>query len=119
MRTLFAVVPATLLTAAAAQAQTPAGDQIFKQRCQMCHSVKAGAPAGIAPNLAGVVGRKAGSTAFAYSPALKASKIVWTKAILDSYLAAPAKVVPGTRMVVAVSDAGQRGALINYLATLK
>jgi cytochrome c len=69
----------------------------------------------LAPNLAGVVGRKAGSTAFNYSTALKNSNLVWNRANLDRYLTAPARTVPGTRMVVSVTDAAQRAALLNYL----
>lgn len=100
-------------------AQVATGDVLFRQRCALCHSVVSGKVSTLAPNLAGVVGRKAGTTAFAYSPAMKASKIIWLRAILDKYLAAPAKTVPGTRMAIAVADAKQRGLLIDYLATVK
>jgi cytochrome c2 len=34
---------------------------------------------------------------------------------LEAFLAAPAKVAPGTRMVVSVSKAEDRAALIRYL----
>lgn len=110
---------AALLVAGSAQAQGVSGEQVFKQRCQMCHVVKAGAPNLLGPSLAGVVGRKAGTAAFAYTPAMKAAKIIWTKDALDKFLAAPGKMVPGTRMVVNVSDATQRKALVSYLATVK
>jgi cytochrome c len=110
---------AALLVAGSAQAQGVSGEQIFKQRCQMCHGVRAGAPSLLGPSLAGVVGRKAGTTAFAYTPAMKAAKITWTKDVLDKFLTAPGKMVPGTRMVMSVSDAVQRRALVGYLATLK
>lgn len=105
--------------AGSASAQTASGDQLFKQRCAACHSItpKSGP---IAPTLAGVVGRKSGTAAFpGYSPALKAAGIVWTQAKLDTFLAAPMKVVPGTRMVTAVPAAADRKALIGYLAKLK
>jgi cytochrome c len=108
-----------LLVTGLAQAQTPSGEQIYKQRCQMCHVVKAGAPSMLGPNLAGVVGRPAGTAKFNYSPAMKATKITWTKDTLNTYLAGPGKMVPGTRMVVNVSDATQRKAVIGYLATIK
>lgn len=94
----------------------PDGAKIFRQRCQACHTDVAGEPAKVGPNLAGVVGRKAAATKFAYSPALKSSGLVWTKANLDRYLAAPTKTVPGTRMVIAVSAKPDRDALIAYLA---
>jgi cytochrome c len=102
-----------------AMAQDADGGALFKQRCQMCHTVDAGKPAGLAPNLAGVVGRKAASTAFNYSPALKASGLTWSKATLDSFLTAPMKLVPGTRMVIAIPDPQQRAAVIAYLASTK
>ncbi len=120
---LSAIIAATGLAALAVSAgaapPAPAGDQSFKQRCQMCHALTPGGASGpLAPNLRGVVGRKAGSTAFkTYSPALKGSSIVWNAAKLDAYLAAPGKTVPGTRMVIAVSDPAQRKAIIAYLAT--
>ncbi|WP_312367974.1 c-type cytochrome [Stenotrophomonas sp.] len=107
---------------AAAPASTPAptpqisGEQAFAM-CVACHSRDAGAPQRMGPNLWGVVGRKAGSNpGFDYSPALKASNITWDAAQLDAYLAAPAKHVPGTRMVIAVPDPARRQALIEYLS---
>lgn len=98
---------------------TPGGDTLFRQRCVMCHSNVAGKTTPLGPNLVGVVGRKAGSTTFKHSPAMKASGIVWNSASLDRYLASPTKTVPGSKMTVSVADAGQRAALIRYLGTLK
>lgn len=101
-------------------AQAATGDQIYKQRCAACHAVTPGKSGPMAPTLAGVVGRKAGTGPFpGYSPALKAAGTVWTQAKLDTFLAAPTKVVPGTRMVIPVPNADDRKALIGYLATLK
>lgn len=115
----LAFTATALLFAGAVQAQAPSGEQIFKQRCQMCHMAKAGAPNVLAPSLAGVVGRAAGTAKFNYSPAMKAAKITWTKEALNTFLAAPGKMVPGTRMIVNVSDPVQRKTLIGYLATVK
>jgi len=112
----FALSALALLPAAAPQSTV--GANLFRQRCQSCHSVTAGARSPLAPNLKGVVGRKAASAPFNYSPALKASNITWTKANLDKFLAAPGKMVPGTRMVIAVTDAQQRAELIKYLASV-
>jgi cytochrome c len=103
-------------------AQTAAfsGDALFKQRCAMCHSVVKGKAGGVGPNLAGVVGRKSGmASGYAYSAGMKKANLVWNAANLDRFIAAPAKVVPGTKMVIAVSDAKQRAALVAYLAGVK
>ena len=110
------VLPAT----GAAQAG-PSGEMLFKQRCQACHTVIAGKTAPVGPNLYGVVNRKAAAspTPFNYSPALKKSGLTWNRASLDTYLTAPMKLVPGTRMVISLPDAKQRAAVIDYLARAK
>lgn len=102
---------------ASATAAPPAADgqTLFRQRCQACHTDQAGQPAKVGPNLSGVIGRKAATARFNYSPALKASKLTWTRENLDKFLSGPAKMIPGTRMVISVTDAGQRKALIDYL----
>ena len=112
--------PAASVATAPASTPAPApeisGEQAFAM-CTACHSRDAGAPQRMGPNLRGVVGRKAGSNpGFDYSPALKASNITWDAAQLEAYLAAPAKHVPGTRMVIAVPDPARRQALIEYLS---
>lgn len=85
----------------------------------MCHTTAPGQKAGLGPNLAGLNGRKAASTAFLYSPALKASGIKWDKTTLDTFLQGPSKMVPGTRMAVSVTNPAERAALINYLVSLR
>ena len=42
--------------------------------------------------------------------------MTWNRETLDSFLIAPARKVPGTRMVVSVPDAQQRARLIAFLA---
>lgn len=108
-----------LFAASQATAQQTDGGAIFRQRCQMCHVSVSTQKTGLGPNLARVVGRRAASTAFAYSTALKASALTWDKPTLDRFLTAPMKMVPGTRMVMAVPNGVERGALIGYLATLR
>ena len=120
MRLTTFLMCAAALLATPAFAQAPDGGTIFKQRCGACHSAVKGAPAGIAPNMAGIAGRKAASSAYAnYSPALKASNLKWDAATLDKFLSGPTKLVPGTRMVISLSDPGQRAAVVAYLGTLK
>ncbi len=106
-------------TSSPALAAPTVGEALFRQRCQACHSVTTPAISGVGPSLRGLVGRKAASTVFNYSPALKASTLVWTKPNLDRFIAAPAKTVPGTRMFIALPDAKQRAAVIDYLSTVK
>jgi cytochrome c len=121
LKTVFILIGGLSVLPMIAAKAAPAADggALFKQRCAICHASKAGAPSSLGPNLAGVTGRKAGATKFAYSSALKASKIDWNKPNLDRYLAGPTKMVPGTRMVINVSDAAQRAAIISHLATLR
>lgn len=96
-----------------------AGAAAYKMRCAVCHGVQAEGGV-IGPGLKGVFGAKGAAGPYAkYSPTLKAAKITWTAANLDSWLAAPAKIAPGTSMAVAVPEPMVRENLIAYLATLK
>lgn len=109
---------AASVTAPAHAQNAGAGAAMFKQQCQMCHVNTAGAKGFAAPNLFGVVGRKAASTPFAYSAALKASGKTWDAKTLDTFLTAPGKLVPGTRMAVSIPDPKKRADMIAYLKTL-
>lgn len=115
LATLIAL-PAT----AASAADAAHGAVVFKQ-CAVCHNFKAGAPNKIGPNLWGVVGRKSATVAgFNYSAAMKAANKVWTPAVLDVYLTAPAKAVPGTKMAFAgLKNPADRADVIAYLQTGK
>jgi cytochrome c len=108
----------TVSAVAAEAAGDPArGAQAYESRCGGCHSVLADR---IGPRHAGVVGRRAGSVAgFDYSPALKASRIVWDAAALDRWLTDPEALVPGQRMGYSLADAAVRADVIAYLATLR
>lgn len=113
---LAAILAATATSAAAA---SPSGQAVFEQRCSVCHAVQP-APGKMGPPLAGVAGRKAATVAgYAYSNALKTSNITWTPDKLDAFLKAPAKTVPGTKMLLGAPDAEQRAAVIQYLGSLK
>lgn len=97
----------------------PTGQQVFEQRCTVCHSLRP-APGKMGPPLAGVAGRKAGTApGFAYSAAMKASGITWTPAELDAFIKAPGKKVPGTKMLLGAPDDAQRAAVIEYLMSVK
>ncbi|HEX7856839.1 MAG TPA: c-type cytochrome [Sphingobium sp.] len=124
LKTFFAfasvVVASTSVPQAVVAAERLDGATVFRQRCQACHTAVAGQPSRVGPNLAGVVGRKAASVpAFNYSAALKASGLTWTRGNLDRFLQAPARMVPGTRMAVALTDNAQRAAVLTYLTAPK
>jgi cytochrome c len=81
------------------RAQDAAAGQTNFLICSACHEIGPGAQNAIGPVLNGVVGRKAGTyPGYAYSDANKNSDITWTEDELQKYLAAPQKVVPGTKM---------------------
>ena len=115
MRKLLGLA-AIVLGAGAAQAQV---DPSFAQ-CAACHTVAPGQNR-LGPTLYKVVGRKKASVpGFAYSPAMKAQKGVWTEAELNAYIANPRAKVPGTRMVYAgMPDAAKRTRLIAWLKSIK
>jgi cytochrome c len=107
---------ATLL----ASADPQAGQETAKV-CAACHNFTEGAGAKIGPDLYQVVGRKVASKpGFSYSAALKqfADK-TWTYELLNTWLTAPSKMAPGTKMTFAgLSDPGDRANVLAYLRTL-
>ncbi len=88
-------------------------------QCRACHSLEAGAPHKLGPNLFGIIGQPAASRAgFNYSPALKASGLVWDRATLDRWIEKPSAVLKGHRMVfIGIPDAARRAALIDFIAS--
>ncbi|PLK73266.1 hypothetical protein C0V73_04785 [Rhizobium sp. TH135] len=109
---------ATLAVQVSIAQGTEEGQRLFKQRCQSCHSVTPSKNSPAGPNLIGVIGRASGSTDFRYSAAMKNAGLRWDAGTLDQYLSAPAKLIPGTRMAVAVTNPQQRKAIVEYLASL-
>ena len=78
-----------------------AGVTVFK-RCMACHKVGPDAKNGVGPALNDVVGRAAGTyPGYSYSAAMKKSGLVWDEPTLTTYLHAPRKLVPGTKMAFA------------------
>ncbi len=110
-----AVAPATLR---AAPEDAARGRQLFTQ-CMACHKIDKSGTSGIGPNLYKVIGRRAGSLAgFTYSPAMKAYGQTWNEALLDTYLSAPSRAVPGNRMPYAgLRNPDDRKAVIAYIVS--
>jgi cytochrome c2 len=126
-------VAATGAAAPAAEGQTaaaemPAGDpakgEAFAKRCTVCHTFAAGGPKKVGPPLFGLFDRPiAALPDYAYSESMVAfsegGAKHWDAATLDSYLADPKGVVPGTKMLFpGVKGEEDRTNLIAYLATL-
>jgi cytochrome c len=119
IRAAFAVLGS--LTAAItgiAPADEDPGERVFRQ-CDSCHSISDDNAGVTGPNLAGVVGRAAGSLPdFAFSDALTAAGkqgLVWTSEALDVYLAVPHG---GSIGFLGLLDPADRTAVIAYLKKL-
>ena len=117
---LFAIILTTILaigsSLAYAEGDVARGKDLYAQRCAACHSVDFN---GVGPAHAGVFGRKAGTAPnYTYSPAVKASSVVWSDDTLAQWLADPEKLIPGQKMWFAVPLAGERQDLIAYLKSL-
>ena len=114
------IVPAGLLAGlfivfvGAAATGDPARGEAIYQRCQGCHSIDRNR---VGPMHAGLFGRRAGSVdGFDYSRAMRESGIVWDEDTLDAFLAAPRRLVPGSKMTYAgIASAADRADLIAYL----
>lgn len=89
------------------------GATLYEDKCTGCHSLDANR---IGPAHRGVFGRKAGlAPGFAYSPAVKKSKIVWNDVTLNRWLTNPGATIPGSRMGFQLSDAAMRADVIAFL----
>ena len=107
---------------AAAGAPSPArieaGRKLFA-RCAGCHQVGPNAVNIFGPQLNGVLGREAGGVAgYAYSPALKASTLVWDERNLAAFIRDSEAVVPGIKMrFMNFMSEQQASDIVAYLAT--
>ena len=101
-------------------ADASTGKALFAQRCTVCHTAESGDDGGAqGPSLIGVLGRPAASAPqFSYTQALRESKLSWDAATLKRFLSAPAGVVPGTSMALAVPDEADRDNLIAYFQSV-
>jgi glucose/arabinose dehydrogenase len=97
-----------------------AGKKIFRDRCSVCHTAEPNDNGGgQGPALIGVFGRAAAAAPqFAYTQALRDSKLTWDAATLNRFLDSPGGVVPGTSMALSVPDKADRDNLVAYFQSV-
>lgn len=90
-----------------------AGKALYAARCAACHSLQFNS---VGPTHGNLIGRRAGTApGYSYSPALKASTVVWGEDTLSRWLADPEKFIPGQRMFISIPDAQERADIVAYL----
>jgi cytochrome c len=123
-RVLLAACAAVAIAAPAWAADGDGGDAVHGKvvfnQCLVCHTIEPGKWK-IGPSLWGIIGRHSASLpGYQYSAAMKAHNVTWDNQTLFTYLAAPMKVVAGTKMTFAgLSKEQDRKDVIAYLNTLK
>ena len=110
---------------AAAQMPLPApkpadGATLFKQQCATCHTTNLGEPARQGPSLFNIVGRRAGTVeGFHYSAGFAKADFAWDETTLDSWIANPQEMIPGSVMAYRQARPEIRAAIIAYLKELR
>ncbi|WP_394789024.1 c-type cytochrome [Rhodoferax sp.] len=115
--TVLLVAASIYMLASTAKAQSVShGQALYAAHCAACHTVDTN---NTGPMHLGVVGRKAGSVqGFDYTPALRHSQLVWTRANLLAWLEDPEALIPGQGMDFSLPAARDREDIVAYLATL-
>lgn len=104
-----------------AAANADNGRVIAGRVCGSCHTFTDGGRAGVGPNLYGIVGNHhAHAAGFNYSAGMKAKEgEAWDYEALNTFIAGPARAIPGTRMAYGgMNSAAQRADLIAFLRSL-
>ncbi len=92
------------------------GKDVFDSKCAKCHTLDKDKEG---PRLRDIFGRRAASvSSFEYSDALKAAKITWDEASLNTWLTDPDKMVPDNNMAFHLDSGADRKAVIAYLKSL-
>ena len=108
---------------AATAREIASGQNMFDHGCTSCHDDTPYMAKADGPPLFGIVGRPVGSAAgFNYSPTLQAANRngdIWTPDRLETFLANPAHMYPGTMMPCSFSAAQDRRTMVAYLKSLK
>ena len=114
-KTIALSIAATIaITSSNAMAKST-GEKLFKKKCGTCHSMEPGKHK-VGPSLAGVIGRKAGSTDFPKYKALNGASFVWDLETIDRWITNPKKFISKpTAMTVKVKKEKDRQAIIDYL----
>ncbi|TWG89306.1 cytochrome c [Cupriavidus gilardii J11] len=115
------ILPLSLPLICHAAGDAAAGKSLFQRRCASCHQVGPSARAAFGPHLNGIVGRQAGNTPdYPYSPAMKATRLVWTPENLRAFIRSPDDVVPGNKMRFwGIGNERQLQDLLAYLHQLR
>jgi cytochrome c len=111
-----ALALAGVIAAASAGESVESGRKLFDRHCRTCHGGTGPADSPIGPNLAGIVGKKAGTQASGIhsQPAID-SGVVWDRESLRRFLSTPRREIPGSIMPVNVADPVELERLLDYL----
>lgn len=97
------------------------GAHVFR-KCKVCHTVDPAEPLKLAPPLAGVLGRPAGTIpGYEYSDSMQAASkagLIWSKEALNYFLDRPDTFMPGTYMTFAGLEQAERQDVIAYLEVI-
>ena len=121
-KTFFALALSLAVAATAGTANAGgSGEKLFKKKCSTCHSMEPGNHK-IGPSLAGIVGKKAGTSDFAKYKAFKGgTDIVWDEANLDAWITDQKAFIKdkgisgGTAMSAKIKKEEDREDIIKYL----
>ena len=95
-----AILIATILAAASAQAQDIAAGERSWNKCRACHQIGESAKNLVGPQLNGLFGRHTGQVeGYSYSAANKGANITWDEATFAEYIKDPKAKIPGTKMI--------------------
>jgi cytochrome c len=93
--------------------------QRLAEGCGACHATDSYENR-VGPHLVDIIGREAASLPdYDYSPALRASGIVWDEFTLAAFIADPQSVVPDSKMVGNSLSPEEADAVVKYLETLE
>ena len=118
-KVLFLALGAAMMISSGSALASEDGAKTFKKRCAACHTVEAGKHKS-GPSLAGIVGKKAGSSDFKRYKGLKGADFTWDEDNLDAWIAdsrkfAKAKLGGKTSMSVKIKKEEEREAIIEFL----